>query len=53
MFFIIGNPRPIPLVFVVNLGSNIKSFTSSEIPFPLSETTIFILDPLDIISTFI
>ena len=45
MFFIIGKPKPIPLVFVVNFGSKIKSFTASEIPFPLSETTIFILDP--------
>ena len=42
MFLIIGNPKPIPLDFVVNFGSKIKFLTSSGIPFPLSLITIFI-----------
>ena len=41
IFLIIGNPNPIPLVLVVNLGSNIFSSFSFSIPMPLSATEIF------------
>ena len=40
MFFIIGSPRPIPLVLVVNLGSKILLSIDSVIPLPLSLTSI-------------
>ena len=35
--FTIASPKPVPVVFVVKLGSNIFFFTASCIPHPLSK----------------
>ena len=39
IFLQIANPRPVPLCFVVNNGSNIFSISASEIPGPESSTS--------------
>ena len=42
-FFVIANPRPVPLDFVLKFGTNIEWILLSSIPSPLSEISTLAL----------